>query len=74
MLRGRLQMTKSDKQALRRKYVLVAFIAMVAIPFVSLLLLVFEVDPRPASGIFSTSAATFSALIMAHFATIPKDD
>jgi hypothetical protein len=66
-------MTVEEKLSLRRKYVLAAFIMMCAIPLLSMLMLWFGVDPSPANGIFSTSAATFSALIIAHFATTPKE-
>lgn len=66
--------TLETKQRARRRYVLAAFIFMCLIPISALVLLVFKIDPSPAAGIFSTSAATFSALIMAHFATAPKKD
>lgn len=67
-------MTLNDKLKARRVYVFAAFIMMCVIPAASLGLLLLDVDPSPASGIFATSAATFSALIMAHFATTPKGD
>ena len=66
-------MTIEDKLNERRAYVKAAFAFMAIIPLIALALLYFGIDPSPASAIFSTSAATFSAVIIAHFATTPKD-
>ena len=67
-------MTIADKMVERRKYVKAAFAFMVTIPAVALGLLVFGIDPSPAATIFATASATFSAIIVGHFATTPKND
>jgi len=64
--------TLNDKIQARRRYVAAAFAMMCIIPAASLGLLLYGVDPSPAAGIFATSAATFSALIIGNFATTPK--
>lgn len=66
-------MTINEKLAMRRRYVRAAFVMMCCIPVAALCMLALGVDPSPAAGIFGTSAATFSALIVAHFATAPQE-
>ncbi len=67
-------MTKDEKLEERRGYVKAAFVFMILIPSVALGLLVFGIDPSPAGAIFATASATFSAIVIGHFATSPKDD
>lgn len=66
-------MSIQEKLEERRGYVKAAFAFMVLIPTTALGLLMFGIDPSPASAIFATASATFSALIIGHFSTTPKD-
>jgi len=66
-------MNISEKLENRKVYVRLAFAFMMLIPVGALGLILLGVDPSPAEGIFATSAATFSAIIIAHFATTPKE-
>ena len=66
-------MTITEKLNERRGYVKAAFTFLVMIPVSAVVLLITGIDPSPMSTIFSTSAATFSALIIGHFATTPKE-
>lgn len=66
--------TLGEKQQIRYRIVYIALATLVAIPTMALGLLLLGVDPSSASGIFSTSAATLSAIIAAHLATTPKND
>lgn len=67
-------MTLQEKQQLRRDYVKASFVFMIGIPVTALGLIMFGIDPSPASAIFATASATFSAVIIGHFATTPKED
>lgn len=67
-------MTVIEKLNERRGYVKAAFIFMVLIPTSALIVTMFGIDVSTISGIFATASATFSAIIIGHFATTPKDD
>ena len=67
-------MTLEDKLKERRTYVKASFAFMVIIPAIALVLLAFGIDPSPASAIFATASATFSAIIVGHFISAPRDD
>ena len=67
-------MTAAEKLKERRGYIKAAFVFMIVIPTIALGLLLFGIDPSSAGAIFATSSATFSAIIIAHYATTPKDD
>jgi len=67
-------LTLAEKQESRRNYVKASFVLMILIPVVTMGLVTIGIDPSSASGIIATASATFSAVIVGHMATSPKDD
>ncbi len=67
-------MTLEDKQKERRNYVKGSFAFMILLPTVAIVMLMFGVDPSPASAIFATASATFAGVIIGHMATTPTND
>jgi len=65
--------TLAEKHETRSKYVKASFIFMIAFPTAAIGLLMFGIDPSPASAIFATASATFASIIVGNMATVPKD-
>lgn len=66
-------MTIEEKLKERRSYVKASFAFMVILPLVAMGTLFFGIDPSSVSAIFATASATFSAIIVGHMATSPKE-
>jgi hypothetical protein len=66
-------MTIEDKLKERRRYVLASFLMMCIMPLSAVGLKLYGISVSDLSGIIGTASATFSALIIGHFATTPKN-
>ena len=66
--------TLGEKQVIRYRMIYIAFGFIMAVPVAAFALLAFGIDPSSAQGIVGTAIASFSAIIVAFFATSPKDD